>query len=236
MIERSNERNAANAALDASAPVVASDDEQDAAHAFDAMREAFSADTAKLSALIEGQVQHAKIMAATLADLAASPALKLTPQQYASDLAALRAEAVQSAKLTVAAELQAHKNLLNQRSTEIIDQRLNAKIANWRLALLWLPFAAGLILYPLLGTIMPGGNTLAAWATGNRKGWAAGSQLMESADPVSWTKLVAAWNEIERQEAAIKACRASYATSPTLVVPPGQPPCDVILPKPTRGK
>jgi hypothetical protein len=82
---------------------------------------------------------------------------------------------------------------------------------------------------------MPGGNTLAAWATGNRKGWAAGSQLMESADPVSWTKLVAAWNEIERQEAAIKACRGSYAASSTVAVPLAAT-CDVILPKPMKGK
>jgi hypothetical protein len=174
-------------------------------------------------------------MAATFTNLAASPALKLTPQQYANDLEALRVEAVQSAKLTVAAELQVHKILLNERSAEIIDQRLNAKIANWRLAFLWLPFAAGLILYPLLGAVLPGGNTLAAWATGNRKGWAAGSQVTESADPVSWTKLVAAWNEIERQEAAIKACRASHPPSSTVTVPPGVPPCDVSLPKAVKG-
>jgi hypothetical protein len=111
----------------------------------------------------------------------------------------------------VAAELQAQKILLNERSAEIIDQRLNAKIANWRLAFLWLPFAARLILYPLLAATMPGGNTLAACAVGNRKGWVAGSQLLESADPVSLAKLVAAWNEIERQEAANRACRASSA-------------------------
>jgi hypothetical protein len=116
MIELSNNRAAANAAVDASAPAVAIDDEQDAAHAFDAMREAFSTDSTKPLALIDGQIQHAKIMAATLAGLAASPALKLTPEQYVKDLEALRAETVQSAKLTVAADLHAHKALLNERS------------------------------------------------------------------------------------------------------------------------
>ena len=88
---------------------------------------------------------------------------------------------------------------------------------------------AGLILYPVLGSVLPAGNWLSLWATGHTNGWDAGSDLMTAANPVSWNKLVAASNEITRQETAIKACRGVTTLFPA--VPAGAATCEVILPK-----
>jgi Family of unknown function (DUF6118) len=232
MTERSIRRATAS---DADVSDGSNDGEQDAAQAFNAMRETFSAETAKIAALLEGQIQHSKAMAKTVSDLAISPALKLTPQQYARELEAVRAEAVRGGHLVVATELEAHKSRLIERNDAEIDDRVAAQLATWRIAWWGAPFFLGLILYPLLSLSMPGGNTLATWATGHRNGWAAGSQLMRAADPVSWTKMVEAWDEIQRQQVAIQACRGTGSMFPAVASSSG-PSCDVILPKPMKGK
>jgi hypothetical protein len=87
----------------------------------------------------------------------------------------------------------------------------------------------GLVLFPVLGANMYGGSVMAAWATGHTDRWQAGQDLMQVAKPQEWNQFVAAWNEVQRQNKAVAACKGPpdpFGSAP--------PPCEIILPPPAR--
>jgi len=76
-------------------------------------------------------------------------------------------------------------------------------------ALLWAVgagVAAGLVLFPLLGTVAPGGSFLAAWATGNVDRWQAGVDLIQLGSPERAAALSAASRLVNANVEALQAC------------------------------
>jgi hypothetical protein len=212
-------------------------DANDAAQAFDALREAVSANAATIkqqSAVIASLTQQQKDMSDRLTSLAASPSLKLTPAQFQNAFSEAQSAAVREGA-KIAGE---RARLDDQKSYEREQVRVHAlvavKLRNFHMAICLVPFALGFLAYPLWGAFMPGGDSLSALATGHASRWTAGAHLMRSADAGSWNKLAEASQEMKRQEDAIMACRGVNTTFPASLT--SQPACDVILPKSAKPK
>ena len=66
--------------------------------------------------------------------------------------------------------------------------------------------AIGLVLFPLLAAVAPGGSHLAALATGNVDRWQAGAGLMAAADPAGSRRLAIASRLMNANADALKTC------------------------------
>jgi len=78
-----------------------------------------------------------------------------------------------------------------------------------RHALLWAVgagVAVGLVLFPMLGALAPGGSFLAAWATGNADRWQAGVSLIQEGSPERAAALSAASRLVNANVEALQAC------------------------------
>ena len=141
-----------------------------------------------------------------LGKIEAHPALKLNPDQFADAITRAGAGSAQDAIRAFRSETDAIRrerehltSLVGDRLTEQYRQRR----ARWFAALF---IFAGLILYPLLASIVPGGSYLAAWATGNSDPWNAGASLMQAANPDGARSIFRATRIMNANIEVLKAC------------------------------
>lgn len=137
-----------------------------------------------------------------LAGIEAHPAIKLTPEQHALEMAASGARIMQAAFLTFHADAVA----LGERKTReaALTQKKQGRRQLWFAAG---SLAAGFTLFPLVAAFAPGGSHLAALAAGYRDRWEAGAVLMQAASPAGWNDLAVSWTLTQANVHELKACR-----------------------------
>ena len=203
---------------------VASDDEQDdggAAQAFAELR----AEVTVMRRAIEGLPAAIKGLAspdyspsfgavgktlasvdARLAGIEDHPALKMTPAQHGGAMREAGADIMREAVNSV----NAGARELWSATREVASIAVTARSAEaQRHALLWAVgagVAVGLVLFPMLGALAPGGSFLAAWATGNADRWQAGVSLIQEGSPERAAALSAASRLVNANVEALQAC------------------------------
>lgn len=205
-----------------------------AAAAFDAMGVKLAlqgATLVKLTALVEALSQNQTAATETLTRLTASPTLQLTPIKFAHDLATVRGTAAREGRAAAEEIARADRAGDDARSQALVATRVTAELASWQKWWLIAPFVAGVCVTGLGAIALRPDTSIAAHVARNGNGWQVGSQLMADADPVTWNKFVAAWNEIKRQDAAVDACKESRAAFGF-----NQAACEVSVPKTGKPK
>jgi Family of unknown function (DUF6118) len=211
----------------------------------DAATKAFNTMTARIdgldasikrsAAITDGLIQESHKVAKSLAAIAATPGLQLTPVQFGKEIESARSLGLQSGRQTAAEEAKAARARDFADNEARLEHRVQLAISGWY-AIGWgAPFVVGFLTCIILGAALPDGNFISRWASGHSNGWTAGSNFMRAADPVSWEKLVEASQEMARQQAAIMACRGEDSIFPARVASTG-PACIVTLPKPANVK
>ena len=154
-------------------------------------------------------------------------ALAKVPVKSAQDFERMRVDIARDAKRAAEdaarADLQAWKH---QAEGEIVTRTVREQRAVWT----WRCAGAGVagfVLYGVMAATVPGGSYLSAWSTGHTDRWEAGEQLMSIANLKTWNRFVAAWNEMQRQAAAVAACKGQAR----LFRGDPQHSCEVVLPK-----
>jgi hypothetical protein len=83
----------------------------------------------------------------------------------------------------------------------------------WQLAFAAIGLVLGLILFPPIAMLAPGGSHLAALATGETDRWQAGGALMQEASPEGWREVVSSVALARANAEAIRICREAAAKS-----------------------
>lgn len=134
------------------------------------------------------------------------PSLKLSPDHFADAITRAGAGSARDAIRAFRSETDAIRREREQLTRLVGDQlteQHRQRKARWLATLFML---AGLILYPLLASIGPGGSYLAAWATGNADRWQAGASLMQVANPDGARSIFRASRIMNTNIEALKAC------------------------------
>jgi hypothetical protein len=179
---------------------------------FEAVREQLGAIEAALPdygpsfSALEQQTQQ---MTAAIGKIAASPAVKLSPAEHASK----SARAISDVLGPSLAKLQKVIEDTEQRQVELkqLTNTLHVRSMHRPLPWIW-PTGAlvfGFWLYPLVAATLPGGTHLAAFATGQRDRWAAGSDLMHADNPVAWIAITRASQILAENQEAFTRCVAA---------------------------
>lgn len=141
-----------------------------------------------------------------LGKIEAHPALKLNPDQFADAIARAGTGASYDTIQVFRSETDAIRREREQLSRLVGDQlteQYRQRRARWFAALF---VVAGLILYPLFASVVPGGSYLAAWATGNSDPWNAGASLMQAANPDGARSIFRATRIMNANIDVLKAC------------------------------
>lgn len=198
----------------------------DAAQAFEGLRAEVSALRRTINSLpaaieggrapdysptLAGLVQGLGRLEAGLAVIAGHPALALSPQQHARALGEGAAEILRTAAAAVRAETtalgterKAFAGLVGRAATRERQRRV-------RLGFGLAGVVFGIVLYPLAGTVLPGGSRLAAVAMGTSDRWQAGAALLQTADPAGAAALTAVSRLYTANAAALRACAEAAA-------------------------
>jgi len=143
---------------------------------------------------------------ARLAGIEGHPALKMTPAQHGGAMREAGADIMREAVNSV----NAGARELWSATREVASIAVTARSAEaQRHALLWAVgagVAVGLVLFPMLGALAPGGSFLAAWATGNADRWQAGVSLIQEGSPERAAALSAASRLVNANVEALQAC------------------------------
>ena len=161
---------------------------------------------------------------ARLAGIEGHPALKLTAEQHGRAIGRAGADIVERTIQQFASVSHALHN--DSRQLEVIVGRMtehHAQKMEWRQTLA-VGIVAGLVLFPMLAAVLPGGSFLAAFATGHFDRWQAGIDLMQWGDSVSSQALAAASRLVNANAEALKACeeaakKAGAAQKCTIMAP-----------------
>jgi hypothetical protein len=141
--------------------------------------------------------------------IAASPSVKLSAEQHASK----SAHAVAATIAPMLATLQKAIEGTDFRQGELIrlTNALHVRSMSQPFPWAWpaVALVAGFWLYPLVAMSVPGGANLAALATGHRDRWAAGSQLMSTANPDAWAAIVRASQVLAENQDVFTRCAAA---------------------------
>jgi len=149
------------------------------------------------------------------------------PVKLAQDFEKLKATLTHDAKRAAEEAARADFNAWKHNAeAEIVSRTVREQKAGWGLRY-GAAVAVGFMLYGVIAATLPGGSHLAAWATGHTDRWRAGQDLMKGANPQGWNQFVDAWNTVQKQEAAVQACKGQESLFPD---GPSQP-CEVVLPK-----
>ena len=161
---------------------------------------------------------------ARLANIEGHPALKLTAEQHGRAIGRAGAAIVER----TVQQFDSVSHALHNDSTrlEAVVGRMTdhyAQKMEWRQTLA-IGVIAGLVLFPMLAAVLPGGSFLAALATGHVDRWQAGIDLIRWGDPVSSQALAAASRLVNANTEALKACeeaakKAGAAQKCTIDVP-----------------
>jgi Family of unknown function (DUF6118) len=143
---------------------------------------------------------------ARLAGIEGHPALKLTAEQHGRAIGRAGAEIVERTLQqfdSVSHDLHNDSMRLEAIVRGMTDH--HAQKMEWRQTLA-VGVVVGLVLFPMLAAVLPGGSFLAALATGHVDRWQAGIDLMRWGDPVSSQALAAASRLVNANTDALKAC------------------------------
>jgi len=143
---------------------------------------------------------------ARLAGIEGHPALKQTAEQHGRAIGRAGAAIVER----TLQQFDAVSHDLHNDSTrlEVIVRGMTdhyTQKMEWRQTLA-VGVVAGLVLFPILAAVLPGGSFLAAFATGHVDRWQAGIDLMQWSDPASSRALAAASRLVDANAEALKAC------------------------------
>jgi hypothetical protein len=146
-----------------------------------------------------------------LADIEGRPAIKQTPEQHSRAIERAGAASVREAMETFRHEAAA-LGLERRQLGQIIGVALTQE-AQWRRQLWFAGTGAvvGLMLFPLIAALAPGGGHLAALAAGQLDPWQAGSALMRDASPEGWREFAFGANLARANSDAIKMCGEAAA-------------------------
>jgi hypothetical protein len=181
-----------------------------AADALDALQSRFAAQEAELmrnTALVDSYGQRFVDLTATVKAMASSPALAVSHAKFARDLQAFKDEATRSANAEAEKTLQGERKAAYARQRADVRTQVDVELRKHRNVWMGSSFLAGLVAAWMCAAYMQGGTKLAIWATGEANGWEAGSHLIRSTDPAGWNKLADLWAEVQKQEAAARACK-----------------------------
>jgi hypothetical protein len=137
-----------------------------------------------------------------LVGIADYPALRLTPDQHARAIERAKESAFQE----VIRQLRDEAGAI-RREREALGE-IVMRAANRKRQRLWLAGAAlvGLLAYPLVAAILPGGSYLAALATGKLDRWQAGADLMQIANPEGARSIARATRIVSANAEALRGC------------------------------
>ena len=146
-----------------------------------------------------------------LAVIEGHPAIRLTPEQHGRAIERAGAATLREAMETFrneAAAIGHERRQLGQIIGAALDQEAQRRRQRW--------FAGagavvGLILFPLIAALVPGGSYLAAPAAGQADRWLAGSALMREGSPEAWRELVVGATLARANTDAMRACRQAAA-------------------------
>jgi hypothetical protein len=161
-----------------------------------------------------------------LAVIEGHPAIRLTPEQHGRAIERAGAATLREAMETFRNE-GAALGLERRQLGQIIGMALTQE--DQRRRQLWFAGAGavvGLILFPLIAVLAPGGSYLAALAAGETDRWQAGGILMHAGSPEGWREFVAGAALARANLGAIRACgeaaaRAGKEQKCTIIVAPG---------------
>ena len=146
-----------------------------------------------------------------LAGIEGHPAIKLMPEQHGRAIERAAASIMREPMDTFRNEAAA-LGLERRQLAQIIGVALTQEAQRRRQ--LWfagIGLALGLMLFPLVAALAPGGSYLAALAAGGTDRWLAGGALMRDASPEGWRELVAGANLARANSEAIRMCREAAA-------------------------
>ena len=146
-----------------------------------------------------------------LAVIEGHPAIRLSPEQHGRAIERAGAAAMREAMDTFRNEAAALGHERRQLS-QIIGVALTQEAQRrWQLWFGGAGLALGLMLFPLVAALAPGGSHLAALAAGQTDRWQAGGALMREASPEGWRELVSGANLARANSDAIRACTEAAA-------------------------
>jgi hypothetical protein len=162
-----------------------------------------------------------------LAGIEGHPAIKVTPEQHSRAIERAGAASVREAMETFRNEAAALSHERRQLA-HIIGVALTQEAQRrWQLWFAGIGLALGLMLFPLIGALAPGGSYLAALAAGQADRWQAGGALMREASPEAWREFVAGATLARANSDAIRTCRDAAAKSGK------EQKCVITVPSPT---
>lgn len=160
-----------------------------------------------------------------LAVIEGHPAIRLTPEQYGRAIERAGAAALREAMEAFRNEAAAIGLERRQLGQIIGAARTQEEQRRWRFWFAVAGVVVGLMLFPLIAAIAPGGTYLAALAMGETDRWQAGGVLMHAGSPEGWREFVAGAALARANADAIRGCREAAAKSEkeqkcTVTVPP----------------
>ncbi len=163
-----------------------------------------------------------------LAGIEGHPAIKLTPEQHGRAIERAAANIMREPMETFRNEAVA-LGLERLQLAQIIGAALTQEAQRqWQLWFGGAGFALGLMLFPLIAALAPGGSHLAALAMGETDRWQAGGALMREASPEGWREFVASANLARANSDLIKVCGEAAAKAGK------EQKCVITVPSPAR--
>lgn len=137
-----------------------------------------------------------------LGGIADHTSLRLTPDQQVRAIERAKEAAFQE----VIRQLRNEAGAIRREREEL--QNIGNHARNRKRQRLWLVGAVlvGLLAYPLVAVTLPGGNYLAAMATGKLDRWQAGAGLMQGSDPEGARSIARATRIVSANAEALKGC------------------------------
>lgn len=163
-----------------------------------------------------------------LSGIEGHPAIRLTPEQHGRAIERAAANIMREPMETFrneAAALGHERRQLAQTIGVALTQEAQRR---WQLWFAGTGLILGLMLFPLIAALAPGGTHLAALAMGETDRWQAGGALMREASPEGWREFVASANLARANSEAIKACGEAAAKAAK------EQKCTIIVTAPTR--
>ncbi|MDZ4061048.1 MAG: DUF6118 family protein [Brevundimonas sp.] len=144
----------------------------------------------------------------------ASPALNLTPEQQGQGIARAGSALVREAAQRLdraAQEAERERARLSGIVGQAWAQDRQVRLLFWTGGV---AFAVGLLLSPIVASILPFGlNTRVAALVMREDRWTAGGELMRAADPDSWDRVLTDTRLADENREALDACRAAAGES-----------------------
>lgn len=141
-----------------------------------------------------------------LAAVEAHPAVKLTPEQHGRAIERAGVNIMREASRALREETDAVGRERRQLAAIVGQAAAQERQHRQRIWFGTGGLAIGLVLFPLLAAVAPGGSYLAALAMGTTDRWQAGSALIQAANPAGSAALASASRLVNANTEALQAC------------------------------